>query len=188
MPALLLAQAKQLPRPRTSPEPLVSKTDNRMPAKLHFIYWRSIWSLSKHIEKRQKMKFNSTVFILACVHFGVGCTAPPLPSDSDTNKTNLTAGVAQREIRKGMSGGEVATVLGSPNIVTSGPEGTEVWIYDQMSTRVEASSAGTGVWFIIGVTNQNTGAVKSSQSTLTIVVKFDAAKKVTDVAYHQSKF
>ena len=87
-----------------------------------------------------------------------------------------------------MSGGEVATVLGSPNIVTSGTDGTEVWIYDQMSTRVEASSAGTGVWFIIGVTNQNTGAVKSSQSTLTIVVKFDAAKKVTDVAYHQSKF
>ena len=140
------------------------------------------------LKKGKKMKFNSTVFILACVHFGVGCTAPPLPSDSDTNKTNLTAGVAQREIRKGMSGGEVATVLGSPNIVTSGPEGTEVWIYDQMSTRVEASSAGTGVWFIIGVTNQNTGAVKTSQSTLTIVVKFDAAKKVTDVAYHQSKF
>ena len=107
------------------------------------------------------MKLNTIVLIVASLEFCVGCTAPPLPSDSDTNKTNLTAGVAQREIRKGMSGGEVATVLGSPNIVTSGPDGTEVWIYDQMSTRVEASSAGTGVWFIIGVTNQNTGAVKS---------------------------
>jgi hypothetical protein len=49
MPALLLAQAKQLLRPRTSPEPLVSKTHNRMPAKLH----RSIWSLSNHIEKQK---------------------------------------------------------------------------------------------------------------------------------------
>jgi outer membrane protein assembly factor BamE (lipoprotein component of BamABCDE complex) len=134
------------------------------------------------------MKLNTIVLIVASLEFCIGCTAPPLPSDSDTNKTNLTAGVAQREIHKGMSGGEVATVLGSPNIVTSGTDGTEVWIYDQMSTRVEASSAGTGVWFIIGVTNQNTGTVKSSQSTLTIVVKFDAAKKVTDVAYHQSKF
>jgi len=134
------------------------------------------------------MKLNNIVLIVASLEFCIGCTAPPLPSDSDTNKTNLTAGVAQREIHKGMSGGEVATVLGSPNIVTSGTDGTEVWIYDQMSTRVEASSAGTGVWFIIGVTNQNTGTVKSSQSTLTIVVKFDAAKKVTDVAYHQSKF
>ena len=134
------------------------------------------------------MKSNTIVLIVASLEFCIGCTAPPLPSDSDTNKTNLTAGVAQHEIHKGMSGGEVATVLGSPNIVTSGTDGTEVWIYDQMSTRVEASSAGTGVWFIIGVTNQNTGAVKSSQSTLTIVVKFDAAKKVTDVAYHQSKF
>ena len=134
------------------------------------------------------MKLHTIVLIVASLEFCIGCTPPPLPSDSDTNKTNLTAGVAQREIHKGMSGGEVATVLGSPNIVTSGTDGTEVWIYDQMSTRVEASSAGTGVWVIIGVTNQNTGAGKSSQSTLTIVVKFYAAKKVTDVAYHQSKF
>ena len=154
-----------------------------------FVYWCANESPSKYFEKQKvKMKFNCIILIVASLHFGVGCTAPPLPSDSDTNKTNLTAGVAQREIRKGMSGGEVATALGSPNIVTSGPEGTEVWIYDQMSTRVEASSAGTGVWFIFGVTNQNTGSVKSSQSTLTVVVKFDAAKKVTDVAYHQSKF
>ena len=87
-----------------------------------------------------------------------------------------------------MSGGEAATVLGSPNIVTSGPEGTEVWVYDQMSSTVEAASAGTGVWFIVGVTNQNSGTVKSSQSTLTIVINFDAAKKVTNVAYHTSKF
>ncbi len=116
------------------------------------------------------------------------CTVPPLPSNSDSSKSNMSVGVVQREIRKGMSGGEVATVLGSPNIVTSGPEGTEVWIYDQMSSTVEAASAGTGVWFIVGVTNQNSGTVKSSQSTLTIVIKFDTAKKVTDVAYHTSKF
>ena len=122
------------------------------------------------------------------VYFLGGCRVLPLPSDSDQNKTNLSAGVVQREIRKGMTGGEVATVLGSPNIVTSGPEGTEVWIYDQMSTRVEASSASIGVWFLVGTTNQNSGVSKSSQSTLTIVIKFDATKKVADVAYHQSKF
>jgi outer membrane protein assembly factor BamE (lipoprotein component of BamABCDE complex) len=39
----------------------------------------------------------------------------------------LTVGTVQREIRIGMSGAEVAQVLGSPNIVTTDEEGG-VWI------------------------------------------------------------
>ena len=118
----------------------------------------------------------------------LGCSVPKLPSDSDTSKTNMSVGVVQREIRKGMTGGEVATVLGSPNIVTSGPGGTEVWVYDRTFSQVEAASASTGVWFVIGTTGSNAGVTRSSQSTLTVVIKFDAEKKVADVAYHQSKF
>ena len=118
----------------------------------------------------------------------LGCSVPKLPSDSDTSKTNMSVGVVQREIRKGMTGGEVATVLGSPNIVTSGPGGTEVWVYDRTFSQVEAASASTGVWFVIGTTGSNAGVTRSSQSTLTVVIKFDVEKKVADVAYHQSKF
>jgi len=117
-----------------------------------------------------------------------GCSVPKLPSDSDTSKQNLTVGVVQREIRKGMTGGEVATILGSPNIVTSGPNNSEVWVYDRTFSQVEAANASTGVWFVIGTTGQNAGVSRSSQSTLTVVVKFDSEKKVNDVAYHQSKF
>jgi outer membrane protein assembly factor BamE (lipoprotein component of BamABCDE complex) len=117
-----------------------------------------------------------------------GCSVPKLPSDSDDSKQNLTAGVVQREIRKGMTGGEVAAVLGSPNIVTSGPENTEVWVYDRTFSQVEAAGASTGVWFVVGTTGQSAGVRRSSQSTLTVVIKFDAEKRVADVAYHQSKF
>ncbi len=113
---------------------------------------------------------------------------PKLSSDTEAGKSNLTAGVVQREIRKGMNGGEVASVLGSPNIVTSGAGGTEVWVYDRTFSQVEAASAGTGVWFLVGITSSNSGISRSSQSTLTVVVKFDAEKKVADIAYHQSKF
>lgn len=117
-----------------------------------------------------------------------GCSVPSLPSDSDANKSTLTAGVVQREIRKGMTGGEVASTLGSPNIVTSGPNNSEVWVYDRTFSQVEAASANTGVWFIVGVTGQSAQVARSSQSTLTVVIKFDAEKRVSDVAYHQSKF
>lgn len=125
---------------------------------------------------------------MAAIVSALGCSVPKLPSDSDSSKSNMSVGVVQREIRKGMTGGEVATVLGSPNIVTSGPGGTEVWVYDRTFSQVEAASASTGVWFVIGTTGQNAGVTRSSQSTLTVVVKFDAEKTVADVAYHQSKF
>jgi outer membrane protein assembly factor BamE (lipoprotein component of BamABCDE complex) len=118
---------------------------------------------------------------------GSGCTAT-LPSGNEPDKQTLTAGVVQREIRKGMTGGEVASVLGSPNIVTSGTGGTEVWVYDRTFSQVEAASASTGVWFVIGTTGQGSAISRSSQSTLTVVIKFDANKTVQDVAYHQSKF
>ena len=117
----------------------------------------------------------------------LSCSVPKLP-EGDSSAERLTAGTVQREIRKGMTGGEVATVLGSPNIVTSGPNGTEVWVYDRTFSEVSTASAGTGVWFLIGTTSQDAGVRRSTQSTLTVVVKFDADKKVADVAYHQSKF
>lgn len=126
-------------------------------------------------------------FIVLTTLAAAACSVPPLPSDADQRST-VTLGAAQREIKKGMTGGEVAAVLGSPNIVTSGPNSTEVWLYDKTFTQVEASSANTGVWFIVGTTGANSGVARSSQSTLTVVIRFDAEKKVADVAYHQSKF
>jgi outer membrane protein assembly factor BamE (lipoprotein component of BamABCDE complex) len=134
------------------------------------------------------MRVNFTIVGLIFTASLFSCSVPRLPSDSDVSKQNMTVGVVQREIRKGMTGGEVATVLGRPNIVTSGPNGTEVWVYDRTFSQVEAAGASTGVWFVIGTTGQSAAISRSSQSTLTVVVKFDDSKKVADVAYHQSKF
>ena len=58
----------------------------------------------------------------------------------------MTVGVVQREIRVGMSGGEVATVLGSPNIVSTDEHGREVWIYDKISTTHAYSTSYSRKW------------------------------------------
>lgn len=110
------------------------------------------------------------------------------PPEEEPDSRRLTAGTVQREIRKGMTGSEVVEALGSPNIVTGGPGGTETWVYDRTFTEVTSSSAGTGVWFVVGVTNLNEDVRRSTQATLTVVVKFDADRRVSDVAYHQSRF
>lgn len=127
-----------------------------------------------------------------------GCSAQRHAADvraaDDTNR--LTTGIVQREIRKGMSGAEVAEVLGSPNIVTSDDQRNETWIYDKISSDVTYSrSSGTIVGLIFGssgggagVGSTSAGSTSSTQRTLTIVIKFDDNNMVRDFSYHSSQF
>ncbi len=112
----------------------------------------------------------------------------------------VTVGTVQREIRVGMSGAEVAQVLGAPNIVSTDELRREVWIYDKFSTDVVYSTSNGGVAVLIfggggsvgagtgGNVGRSTGAASASQKTLTVIIKFDEAKKVRDFAYHTSSF
>lgn len=116
----------------------------------------------------------------------------------------LTVGVVQREIREGMSGAEVASVLGSPNIVSTDEQRREVWIYDKIATdRVYSTDEG-GVSALVlagGITGgalvggggggsygRSAGASSTSQRTLTVIIKFDEGGRVRDFAYHASRF
>jgi outer membrane protein assembly factor BamE (lipoprotein component of BamABCDE complex) len=100
----------------------------------------------------------------------------------------VTVGKVQREIRIGMPGSQVIEILGSPNVVSTDENRLEVWVYDKIATDVAYSNNNGGVWLILGVVGGNTGAASTSQRTLTIVIKFDADKKVRDFAYHSSSF
>jgi len=116
----------------------------------------------------------------------------------------MTVGTVQREIRNGMSGAEVAEVLGSPNIVTTDAEGREVWVYDKISTDVTYSrSSGGGIIGLLigavsgdalagggagGSVSKSAGAESTTQRALTVVIKFDENKRVRDFAYHSSRF
>jgi outer membrane protein assembly factor BamE (lipoprotein component of BamABCDE complex) len=109
---------------------------------------------------------------------------------------DLTVGTVQKEVRVGMSGGEVAQVLGSPNIVSTDENRREVWIYDKVSTETAystsnalilgglVSSSGAGA----GIIGKKAGATSTTQKTLTIIIKFDDQGMVRDFAYHTSKF
>lgn len=112
----------------------------------------------------------------------------------------MTVGTVQKEIRVGMTGAEVASVLGAPNIVTTDEERREVWIYDKMSTTSAYSTSSGGIAALIlggggsvgggvgGSASSATGAAATNQKTLTVIIKFDADKKVRDFAYHTSSF
>ena len=72
--------------------------------------------------------------------------------------------------------------------VTTDDQRRETWVYDRMSTQVDGSSSSSGVWLLIVGTGGNKASSKSSQRTLTIIVKFDEQSKVRDFAYRSSSF
>ena len=118
-----------------------------------------------------------------------GCTmtaanhAEQLPSSRDRE---LTVGLVQKDIRKGMSPAEVAQILGSPNIVSKDKEGVETWIYDKIAS--EASySTGTGGILSLFTGGREAGAAATTQKTLTVIIKFTKGV-ISDYSYHSSKF
>ncbi len=116
----------------------------------------------------------------------------------------LTVGTVQKEVRVGMSGAEVASSLGSPNVVTTDEKRREVWVYDKIFTERAYSSDRGGVAALIfggwaggdggvggvgsGSYDKNAGASATSQQTLTVIIYFDTDKRVRDFAYHTSRF
>ncbi len=141
------------------------------------------------------------LIILLAVALG-GCTTAAEHRAALDNESGerLTVGKVQREIHVGMSGAEVAQVLGSPNIVTTDEERREVWVYDRIATETVFSESRGGVMALIfGWTGGAAGAVvpraetsagarATTQRTLTVIVKFDKEGRVRDFAYHATKF
>lgn len=130
-----------------------------------------------------------------------GCMTAAQHREAVQNDTGekLTVGTVQREIKVGMSGAEVISVLGSPNIVSTDEERREVWVYDKVSTEsVYSESQGGILALILGAgsvagallpgAEASAGAKSSTQRTLTVIIKFDKEARVRDFAYHATKF
>jgi len=128
------------------------------------------------------------LFVSLLVLSGCGAAHHAASTQEGLEGNRLTVGTVQKEIKKGMSGSEVAQALGSPNIVSTDEQGREVWIYDKISTdRVQSESSGHGTLILFGYRG-SAGSSSTSQQTLTIIIKFDHDKKVRDFAYHASRF
>lgn len=119
-----------------------------------------------------------------------------------SNEREMTVGIVQKDIRTGMSQADVATALGSPNIVSKDSEGNESWIYDKIATEVSYSKDSGGILGGVGAVIENwgiapaggvgysksAGAAAQTQKTLTVVIKFDENSLVKTLSYHSSKF
>ena len=135
------------------------------------------------------MKLSKIVTAVLLGGLLVGCkSAQQHSADVNQPGDRMTVGTVQKEIHVGMSGAEVTSVLGAPNVVTTDENRNEVWVYDKISTTAAYShSEGWGTILLLGASSE-AGAASTSQRTLTVVIKFDSDKKVRDFAYHASSF
>ncbi|MFH0800242.1 MAG: hypothetical protein V2A66_08710 [Pseudomonadota bacterium] len=100
----------------------------------------------------------------------------------------MTLGIVQRDIHKGMSQADVAEALGSPNIVTKDSTGLETWIYDKIATEASYSHKDFYWTLILIGGSRNSGNSGSTQRTLTVVIKFNSKGQVETLSYNSSKF
>lgn len=151
------------------------------------------------VDKGHRMMLKK-VFLLGIASIILsGCVAAPEHRKAVQNTDDkLTVGIVQKEIKKGMSGTDVAAVLGSPNLVTRDKAGVETWIYDKVSTEFVYSSSEGGVSSLIiglgavvgavgGGYSSSSGASSTTQRTLTIIIKFIEGE-VSEYTYHASSF
>lgn len=112
----------------------------------------------------------------------------------------FTLGLVQRGLQPGLSQADVAERLGSPNIVTRDAAGREAWVYDKVATETERSGRHVGIGggglasgaSTLGLLGLSAGAssekARSSQKTLTVVVRFAADGTVESFTFHHSRF
>lgn len=131
---------------------------------------------------RKFLAFTAIFFLAGCGTYG-------------SSPDDLTVGKVQREVRVGMSGAEVAEVLGSPNIVSTDADRNEVWVYDKISSQVvqtDSRGATATLRFLTDIgpifASSRGQTKKTSQRTLTVLIKFDEQQLVRDFAYHTSRF
>jgi outer membrane protein assembly factor BamE (lipoprotein component of BamABCDE complex) len=150
--------------------------------------------------KEDDMKTTFLLLISALIATACTSAGQHRAAVQDDTQDRMTVGTVQKEIFLGMTGADVLSVIGSPNIVSTDAERNEVWVYDKLATDVAYSDSQAGVLGLIfgpigaggaagaGAGTYSSGARSTSQRTLTVVINFDADKRVRDFAYHTSRF
>lgn len=124
--------------------------------------------------------------------------APSVMAD-EANK--LTHGMVQMTVKVGTTTQvEVLETFGGPNITTMDGQGNEVWVYDRHATVSSDSSSGFSIGMLIGAGGGAVGGgaglgfgkrkSKSSESSrsMTLILKFDNRKVVSDFKSRSSSF
>lgn len=111
----------------------------------------------------------------------VGCASNPSNIETSTPNSPFTHGNVQLTLKKGVTTqADVLETFGAPNVATVDSEGNEVWTYQKNATVSKANeNSAYGTVILFGGRSSSSGFEQSSR-TMTLILKFDASKKVID--------
>lgn len=121
------------------------------------------------------------IFVIALAATLAGCAANQSGVGTVPSNNPFTHGNVQLTLKKGVtSQAEVLETFGAPNVATVDSAGNEVWTYQKnatVSTSTDNTSYGT---VILAGGRTSTSGFEQSSRTMTLVIKFDASKKIID--------
>lgn len=121
------------------------------------------------------------VFVISLVAALTGCAANQSGVGTAPSNNPFTHGNVQLTLKKGVtSQAEVLEAFGAPNVATVDSAGNEVWTYQKnatVSTSIDNTAYGT---VILAGGRTSTSGFEQSNRTMTLILKFDASKRVID--------
>lgn len=125
---------------------------------------------------------------------------PSAVSAKDEENT-LTHGMVQMNLKVGTTTqGQIIETFGGPNITTIDGAGQEMWVYDRHATVSYDKASGFSIGLLgggggggagglggLGFSNRTSKSTQSSRS-MTLIIKFDANKVVSDFQSRSSSF
>lgn len=114
-------------------------------------------------------------------------TTPPAPVT--TRNSELTHGNVQLVIKTGSTTQtEIIEAFGAPNITSIDGSGAEVWTY-QRSAQVSQSSTQESYWTVIlAGQSKSASGFETTSRMITLIIKFDKNKVVSDFRSRSSNF
>lgn len=116
------------------------------------------------------------------------CAAVP-PRPVTTRNSEMTHGNVQMSLKLGeTSQTQVLEAFGAPNITSVDGSGQEVWTYQRAAT-VSQSTGSNGYWTVLlAGQSQEASGLEQTQRTMTLIIKFNDKKVVSDFRSRSSEF
>ena len=140
-------------------------------------------------------------FLVLILLIGLNPPAIAANKKAEDDQNTLTHGMVQMTLRVGeTSQGQILETFGAPNITSIDGSGQEMWVYDRHATVTSDSSSGFSIGMLVGAGGSGAAGgaglgfgkskSKSSQSsrTMTLIIKFNDSKIVSDFRSRSSSF
>lgn len=116
----------------------------------------------------------------------VSCSSP---QTYNAQKSNLSVGTIKKGIVEDKTTQtEILEMFGSPNLITTGSDGSEVWSYNKSSYDDASSSKNSGLWILLASSSNSSVVSTTSTSSLDLIIKFNKNQTVKEYKVISSKY